>query len=79
MKFAGIVHSTCEWRGGSEGFKDGLDEFESLNKYLMFFWPLSMMRKIIRMTYLYVVRSKGENDTLSGPKWVYLSMYELES
>ena len=42
-----------EWRGGSEGFKDGLGEFESLEEYLMLFWPLDMMRNIVRMTNLY--------------------------
>ena len=42
-----------EWRGGSKGFKDGLGKFESLEKYLMLFWPLDMMRKIVRMMNLY--------------------------
>ena len=46
-----------EWRGGSEGFKDGLGEFESLEEYLMLFWPLDMMHKIVHMTNLYAGRS----------------------
>jgi hypothetical protein len=68
-----------EWRGGSKGFKDGLGEFESLEEYLMLFWPLNMMRKIVRMTNLYAGRSNGESGTLGGPKWVYLTVSELKS
>jgi hypothetical protein len=68
-----------EWRGGSEGFKDGLGEFESLEEYLMLFWPLAMMRKIVRMTNLYAGRSNGKNGTVGGAKWVYLTVSELKS
>ena len=60
-----------EWRGRSEGFNDGLGEFESLEEYLMLFWPLDMMRKIVRMTNLYAGRSNGQNGTLGGPERVY--------
>lgn len=57
-----------EWRGGSKRFKDRLDEFESLEEYLMLFWTLAMMRKIVHMTNLYTGRSNGKNDTLCGLK-----------
>ena len=36
-----------EWRGVSEGFKDGLGEFESFEMYLMLFRPLATMCKIV--------------------------------
>ena len=67
-----------EWRGGSEPFKDGLDEFENLEEYLMLFWPLAMMCKIVRMTNLYTGRSNGKNDTLGGLKWIYLTVSTLK-
>ena len=67
-----------EWRGGCEGFKDGLGEFESLEEYLMLFWPLDMLRKIVRMTNLYAGRSNGKNGKLGGPKWIYLTVSKLK-
>ena len=67
-----------EWQGGSEVFKDGLGEFESLEEYLMLFWPLDMMHKIVHMTNLYAGRSNGKNDTSSGPKLVYLTVSKLK-
>lgn len=37
LTISSIPH--VEWRSGSEGFKDGLGEFENLEEYLMLFCP----------------------------------------
>lgn len=68
-----------EWRGESEGFKDGLGKFESLEEYLILFWPLVMMRKIVRITNIYTGRSNMKNGILGGPRWVYLIVSKLKS
>jgi len=59
--------------------KENFDEFQSVDNFVMLFWLLAMMRKIVHMTNLYAGRSNGKDGTMGGTRWVYLTVSKLKS